>query len=260
VNTSSHNITVSGLDVEVVRKDIRHLHLAVYPPKGRVRVAAPTHVTDEHVRLAVVSRLPWIRKRQKGFREQARQSARQYVTGESHYCFGKTYRLEVDREDRRPRIEFKNATTLLLHVPENEARSREQILTEWYRQQLKEAVAPLVEKWASVVGVEIRDWRVRRMKTRWGSCNADAGRIWLNLELAKKPMRCIEYILVHETIHLLERRHNATFVAYMDKYLPSWRSRRRELNSFPVSHEGWDSCPGNRTKHMLPTRARNPAC
>jgi predicted metal-dependent hydrolase len=239
VNTSSHSITVSGLEIEVVRKDIRNLHLAVYPPKGRVRVAAPSHVTDENVRLAVVSRLPWIRNRQKGFQEQARQSIREYVTGESHYCFGKKYRLEVDREDKRPRIEFKNAVTMLLHAPEMSARSRERVMTEWYRQQLKEVVAPLVEKWECVTGIEVRDWRVKRMKTKWGSCNADAGRIWLNLELAKKPMRCIEYILVHEMIHLLERRHNDRFVAYMDKFMPNWRSRRRELDRYPVSHEDW---------------------
>lgn len=239
MNTSSHSITVSGLEVEVVRKDIRNLHLAIYPPKGRVRVAAPSHVTDENVRLAVVSRLPWIRKRQKGFHEQVRQSKREYVTGESHFCFGRKYRLEVDQEDKHPRIEFRNAATMLLHSPEKEVRSQELIMTEWYRQQLKGAVPPLVEKWQSVTGVEVRDWRVKRMKTKWGSCNADAGRIWLNLELAKKPMRCIEYILVHEIIHLLKRRHNDTFVAYMDKFMPNWRSRRNELNSFPVSHEDW---------------------
>ena len=240
MNTSSHSITVSGLEIEVIRKDIRNLHLAVYPPKGRVRVAAPSHVTDENVRLAVVSRLPWIRKRQKGFQEQTRQSKREYVTGESHYCFGKKYRLAVDGQNIRPRLETKGATTLLLHAPDTYKLHRGNLMVEWYRRGLKDVIPPLIEKWQQATGIEVRDWRVRRMKTKWGSCNATAGRIWLNLELAKKPIRCIEYILVHEMIHLLERNHNDQFIAYMDKFMPNWRSRRKELNSYPVSHEDWD--------------------
>lgn len=239
MNTSNYHITVGDLEVEIVRKDIRNLHLAVYPPKGRVRVAAPLHITDESVRLAVVSRLPWIRKRQRSFQEQVRQSKREYVSGESHYYFGKKYRLDVILASGLPTIEFKNTKTMLLFAPEDNARSRERIMTEWYRQELKEVVAPLVKKWESITNLEVRDWRIKRMKTKWGSCSADVGRIWLNLELAKKSVRCIEYILVHEMVHLLERTHNDRFVAHMDKFMPNWRIRCKELNSFPASHESW---------------------
>ncbi len=240
MNTSNHSITVRGLKVDIVRKDIKNLHLAVYPPAGRVRVAIPLHISDDNVRLAVVSRLPWIKKQQQRLRNQPRQSVRKYVTGESHYFNGKRYRLHVEKSAEGRGVKIKNRTTITLYAGKNSTtESRRRIMTEWYRQELKKSLTPLIEKWQKIVGVEVSEWRVKRMKTKWGSCNAIAGRIWLNLELAKKPTICLEYIVVHEMVHLLEPSHNETFTAYMDKFMPNWRICRDTLNGSPIAHEDW---------------------
>lgn len=231
---------MGGVAVEVVRKEIRHLHLGVYPPDGRVRVAVPVHVADEAVRLAVVSRLGWIRRKQRAFEEQARQSRREMVTGESHYFQGRRYRLDVIEEAGAPSVRLAGHTTLELRVrPGSERHFREVVLQRWYRQQLREQVPPLVAKWEPVVGVTIGEVRIRKMRTLWGSCNTAARRVWLNLELAKKPARCLESILVHEMVHCLERRHNERFRELMDGLLPSWRRHREELNRAPLAREDW---------------------
>ena len=226
--------------MQVVRKDIKNLHLGVYPPDGKVRVAVPKHITDENVRLAVVSKLAWIKKQQAKFAAQPRQSRREMVTGESHYLFGRRYLLEVVERNGRHEIVEKSNTTLILNVqPGTSEVNRRLVINEWYRNQLKEKIPGLLEKWEPVVGKEVKEWGVRRMKTKWGSCNRPAKRIWLNLELAKKPQECLEYVLVHELVHLLERNHNDRFKALMDKFMPKWRLRRALLNSAPLSHEDW---------------------
>jgi hypothetical protein len=236
-----HQITVSDLVVDVVRKDIKNLHLAVYPPDGRVRVAAPLLVDDEAVRLAVISRLTWIRRQQGKFAQQERQSAREYVSGESHYSQGRRYLLNVVYRDGAPTVAVRNNTTLDLFVrPGSDTAQRERVLLAWYRRQLKQLIPPLVAKWETIIGVEVAEWRVKQMKTRWGACNPDAGRIWLNLELIKKPASCLEYIIVHEMVHLLERWHNERFVATMDKFMPQWRLVRDELNQAPLGHATWE--------------------
>jgi predicted metal-dependent hydrolase len=233
-------IVVGDLSVEVVRKQIKHLHLGVYPPRGRVRVAVPLHVGDEAVRLAVISRLGWIHRQQDRFERQERQSARELVTGESHYVRGRRYRLDVIEADGPASVRPRNNRTLELRVPPGSSREkRERLLADWYRQQLRARVPKLIARWEPVIGVEVADWRIRKMKTRWGSCNAASGRIWLNLELAKKPPSCVEYILVHEMVHLLERKHNDRFRAYLDQFMPQWRRHRDELNRAPLGHEEW---------------------
>ncbi len=235
-----HQITVGDLVVDVVRKEIKNLHLAVYPPDGRVRVAAPLLVDDEAVRLAVIARLAWIRRQQSKFAQQERQSARELVSGESHYFQGRRYLLNVDYRAGAPGVVVRNNTTLDLFVrPGSDRAQRERVLLTWYRRQLKLLIPPLVAKWEAIIGVEVAEWRVRQMKTRWGACNPDARRIWLNLELIKKPPSCIEYIVVHEMVHLLERRHNAQFIAHMDRFLPQWRLLRDELNQAPLGHATW---------------------
>jgi len=235
-----HQIKVNGLTVDVVRKDIKNLHLAVYPPAGRVRVAAPLRVSDEAVRLAVVSRLGWIKKQKSKFTRQARQSEREYVSGESHYFQGQRYRLNVLYQAGVPRVAIRNKSTLDLTVREgSEREQRATVLLEWYRQHLKERVPELIAKWAPVIGVEVADWRVKRMKTKWGTCNIEAGRIWLNLELAKKSAQCLEYIVVHEVVHLLERHHNDRFVDLMNKHMPQWKLQREELNRSALGYEEW---------------------
>lgn len=236
-----HQIVINDMVVDVVRKDIKNLHIAVYPPDGRVRVATPLRVDDEAVRLAVISRLSWIKRQQKKFTQQERQTEREYVTGESHYFQGKRYLLRVIYRDEAPEVVIHNTKQLDLFVrPDSNTAQREHILREWYREQLKATIAPLVNRWTQEIGVELADWQVKRMKTKWGSCNIESQRIWLNLELAKKPVRCVEYIVVHELVHLLERPHNDRFTAFMNKFLPSWRFLRDELNNEPLSHHNWE--------------------
>jgi predicted metal-dependent hydrolase len=213
MNTESHHLTVNGLPVSIVRKAIKNLHLGVYPPHGRVRVAVPLAVTDEAVRLAVVGKLGWIKRQRARFKAQPRQSAREMVRGESHYFLGTRYRLRVIQQDGAPRVVLRNRSAMELYVkPGTSAEQRERVLHRWYRQQLKELIPPLLEKWQSAVGIQVADWRIKKMKTKWGTCSVEARRIWLNLELAKKPVQCLEYIVVHELVHLIERHHNDRFI------------------------------------------------
>jgi hypothetical protein len=238
--SNEHTITVSGIEVQVVRKDIKNLHLAVYPPNGHVRVAVPLSVTDDNIRLAVISKLSWIRQQQKEILSQPRQSRREMVSGESHYLWGKRYRLEVVERQGRHEMEIKNNQWLRLYVTPNTTTSnRKLVLDEWYRDQIKARMPDLIARWEPVIGEKVSDWGVKKMKTKWGSCTIEDRRIWVNLELAKKPPECLEYIVVHEMVHLLERHHNDNFLFYMDKFLPEWRLRRDLLNSYPLAHESW---------------------
>ena len=235
-----HHIDVRGISVEVVRKDIKNLHVGVYPPVGRVRVAAPLRLDDEAVRLAVISRLGWIRRKQAEFAQQDRQSQREFVTGESHYFRGRRYRLDVIEHDAPPAVRLLNNTMMALRVrPGTDRDAREAVLDQWYRRQLRDQLPVLRAKWARKVGVTIDDVRIKKMKTRWGTCNRDARRIWLNLELVKKPASCLEYIVVHEMVHLLERNHNDRFRELMDRLMPQWRMHRDELNRAPLAHADW---------------------
>ncbi len=206
MSTEKHQIIVNDLVVDVVRKNIKNLHLGVYPPAGRVRVAAPLRVNDEAVRLFTISRLAWIKRQQAKFEGQERQSAREYVSGESHYYQGNRYLLNVM----------------------------------YHQGSLKEEIAPLMAKWEAITGVKVAEWGVKQMKTRWGTCNIEARRIWLNLELIKKPVHCLEYIIVHEMMHLLERHHNERFIGYMNRFMPLWQYYREELNREPLGHVSWE--------------------
>ncbi len=240
MNTEPCHITVQGLSVQIVRKAIKNLHLGVYPPHGRVRVAVPLAVSDDAVRLAVIGKLGWIKKQRAKFAAQPRQTEREMVSGESHYYLGRRYRLRVVERDGPSRVVLRNRTTLELHVrSESDAQAREQVLQRWYRARLRELVPPLVAKWEAILGVQAASWGIKKMKTKWGACNADARRIWLNLELAKKPVQCLEYLIVHELTHLIERHHNDRFVSLLDRHLPHWRRHRQELNSAPLAHESW---------------------
>ena len=240
MTTKRHEIEVSGMSVEVVRKDIKNLHLAVYPPRGRVRVAVPLHVDDEAVRLAVVSRLGWIRRRQADFEQQDRQSEREMVSGESHYVHGHRYRLDVIECAGRESVHVRNNNTLELRVrPGRSREKREEALHRWYRRLLRAQIPELIAKWEPVIGANVADWGIKKMKTRWRTSSIAARRIWLNLELAKKPPSCLEYILVHEMVHLLERHHDAQFRDHMDRFMPQWRMHRDELNRAPLDHEDW---------------------
>ncbi|MFN0070446.1 MAG: M48 family metallopeptidase [Chloroflexota bacterium] len=239
--TETHQIRVRGLPVEIVRKEIKNLHLGVYPPNGRVRVAAPLAVSDDAVRLAVIGKLAWVQRQRRRFADQSRQSRREMVSGESHYVLGRRYRLRVVEHEGAGKVVLRNGTTLELQVrPGTSAPQREQVLQRWYRQHLRELIPPLLDAWQEAIGVQAAAWGIKKMKTKWGACNPESGRIWVNLELAKKPLRCTEYIVVHELVHIVERLHNDRFTALMDKYLADWRFRREELNSSPLGHVEWD--------------------
>ena len=241
MSTERSRLTINNLRVEIVRKDIKNLHLGVYPPNGRVRVATPHRVNDDAVRLAVIAKLGWIKRQRARFETQPRQSVREMVSGESHYLFGRRYRLNVIKHNGPSKVALRKKTTIDLYVrPEVSAAQRERLLRRWYREQLAALVPPLLDKWQPILGVQVADWAIKKMKTRWGSCNAAAHRIWLNLELAKKPVQCLEYIVVHELVHLLERYHNDKFIAIMNEFLPQWRSRRSELNAAPLGHAKWN--------------------
>jgi predicted metal-dependent hydrolase len=238
--TERRSVSVGGVSVEIVRKDIKNLHIGVYPPGGRVRVAAPLRLDDAAVRLAVVSRLGWIHRQQSAFAQQERQSQREMVTGESHYFRGRRYLLDVIAHEGPASVRVANNTTMVLRVrPGTDRDARATVLEKWYRSRLKEQLPPLLSLWEQRAGVMVADARIRKMKTRWGSCSAEAGRIWLNLELAKKPASCLEYVLVHELVHLLERRHTDRFRELMDGIMPAWRLARDELNLAPLAHEDW---------------------
>ncbi|NYD57052.1 hypothetical protein BKA08_001290 [Nocardioides marinisabuli] len=239
MSTASAYLTVAGLGVDVIYKDIKNLHISVYPPVGRVRVAAPQRTDEDTIRLAVVQRLPWIKRQREQLQKAERQSRREMLSGETHYVWGKRYQLDVSRAGGHYRVEAKGKTLWLVTPKGTDADGRRSALDRWYRRQLKEAVPALLEKWQPIVDVEVDKVVVRRMKTKWGTCIAHSRTIWLNPELAKKNPRCLEYIVVHELVHLLERGHGDRFVELMNQLMPDWRARRDELNRAPLAEESW---------------------
>jgi len=233
---------LNDLDVEVIQKNIKHVHLSVYPPDGKVKVSAPVGMSPDTLRVFVVSKLGWIRKQQSKLRAQEREAPREYIDRESHYVWGKRYLLKIEATEAPPRIELRH-NKLVLSVRTGTSRERKQaILEAWYRENLRHAIPALIEKWQPRMGVHVTRFHVQRMKTRWGSCSVhsgNSGNIRLNTELAKKPLACLEYIVVHEMTHLLEPTHNSRFIGLMDRFLPKWRFYRDELNRLPVRHEDW---------------------
>lgn len=233
-------LKLGDIIIDVEQKDIKNIHLSVYPPAGSVRISAPLRMDLDTIRVYALSKLNWIRKQQAKLRGQDREAPREFLNRESHYYNGKRYLLKVIEIEAPARIELKHSTLLLYVRPGAPTEKRQSILDEWYRLQLKRAVPELIEKWEKKLNVKVNEFGIRKMKTRWGSCNREAKRIWLNLELAKKPPECLEYVVVHEMVHFLERKHNELFTAYMNEYLPKWRFCKDELNRLPVKHESWN--------------------
>ena len=236
----STQIELGDIKVDVVFKDIKNVHLSVHPPNGRVRIAAPTRMSPDTVRVFAISKLSWIRQQQEKIQAQERETPREYLDRESHYLWGKRYLLDVVEENARPEVELKHGKMILRVRPGTDESRRQVIVEEWYRAQLKQAVTPLLAKWEPLIGVKVERLFVQRMKTKWGSCTPKSGNIRLNTDLAKKPHECLEYILVHEMVHLLEPTHNARFVSLMDSFVPRWQFYREALNRLPVRHEHWD--------------------
>jgi predicted metal-dependent hydrolase len=240
MSTNTSLLQIGKMEVLVVRKAIKNMHLSILPPDGKVRVSSPLRLKDDAIRSLVATRIPWIRKQQAKFEGQERQTPREYISGESHYVFGRPHRLEVVWENTPPRVTVKGMNKIILQVrPNSPLARREEVLMGWYRNELRVISAELLEAWQKRIGVAVRSWGIKRMKTRWGTCNQKAGRIWLNLELVKKPLTCIEYVVVHELLHLIEKKHNDRFVALMTNHLPKWQSLREELNRFMLAHEEW---------------------
>lgn len=225
---------IGELTFEFIRKPIKNLHISVLPPTGALRVAAPEAMTDTAVRMAVVKRIPWIKKQQAAFLQQARESARELVSGETHYLWGKRYRLEVLETAGKHRLEVGHQRFKLNVTPDTRVENRLKVIEAYYRQALKDQLAVLLPIWSARLGVIVQDLRIQKMKTKWGSCAIENGRIIINLELAKKPIECLEYVLVHELAHLLERKHSERFVAILNEYLPDWSERKALLAAYPL--------------------------
>ena len=236
---SETTIELGDMTVEVVRKKIKNVHLSVYPPNGKVRIAAPEHMKLDTIRVFAIAKLPWIRQQQKKVREQEREAPREYVDRETHLVWGRRYLLKVIDSDGGYGVEVTPSKILLRAPAGATAERRNEIVELWYRDQVRDAIVPLLAKWEPVIGVKAGQIYVQRMKTRWGSCNPDTRGMRINTDLAKKPPECLEYILVHELTQLLEPTHNERFIALMDSFMPQWRQLRDELNRLPVRHESW---------------------
>jgi len=232
-------LNLGDIAVDVVFKDIKHVHLSVHPPTGRVRISAPTCMSLDPIRAFAISKLDWIKKQQTKLRAQERETPREYLDRESHYVWGQRYLLKVIECDGAPSIELRHDEMLLRLRPAADSRYAKAVVEEWYRDQIKKAVPSLIAKWEPVMGVKVARLFVRHMKTRWGSCNSRTRSIRLNTELAKKPPDLLEYVVVHEMAHLMVRGHNGRFKSIMDEHLPHWRLHRGELNSAPIGHECW---------------------
>jgi predicted metal-dependent hydrolase len=232
-------VQVGNILADVVFKDIKHVHLSVHPPSGRVTVAAPRRMELETIRLFSLSKLAWIKQQQRELREQEREGARDYVSGESHYLWGRRYLLQVKESMTPANIELA-ASRIKLNIPQTWHKNRREAFVEaWLRNEIRRELLRLLDHWQGVLGVQANRAFVQHMKTKWGSCNPKTGNIRINTELARKPKECLEYIVVHELIHLIESKHGERFVKLMDASLPDWRRLRGRLNQLPVRHEEW---------------------
>jgi len=224
---------------DVTLKDIKNIHLSVHPPTGQVRISAPERMKLETIRVFAVSKLDWIKRERRKFTNQEREPARLFVPRESHLFLGKRDLLAITESNSRPAVILRHREIELI-VPNHAGPLQRQLLLErWYRGQLREILEALGEKWRTLADLYPADVGIKKMRTKWGSCNSEAGRIWLNLELAKKPRECIEYVYVHELVHLIQRNHGPAFIARMDRLLPQWRALKDQLNRLPVSHVDW---------------------
>jgi predicted metal-dependent hydrolase len=225
-------MNVSGIEIEIVKKDIKNMHLNVMPPLGRVRISAPYGTSDDAINLFAVKKISWIKKQVEKFKCQQRQTEREYITGESHYLWGRRYKLEIRYSNKGNSIEVKGNKMILTVREKSTRQQRESYVNEWYRAELKDKLPPLVKKWEENMGVKANAVTVKNMLTRWGTCNPETKRILVNLQLAKKPVKCLEYIVIHELVHLREKTHSNRFAEHMDTYMPDWRVVKDELNSF----------------------------
>lgn len=225
-------LIIDDIEIQVQKKKIKNIYLRVKAPQGGVQVSAPKNMNDEAIKMFVVSKISWIKKHQEKYKNQPKQCKREYISGESVYVFGKRYTLELVYSNRCNDVKIDGDQLILQVREESTIEHRANILNEWYRENIKREIPKLLEKWQKIIGVTAEEWGVKNMKTRWGTCNVRDKRIWLNLQLAKKHPKCLEYVVVHELVHLLEKSHNNIFIGYMNKFLPNWRETKKELNTF----------------------------
>lgn len=230
------SVVVGGIDIQVIKKNIKNMHLSVLPPNGIVRVSVPLSIDDDAIRLFIITKIGWIKKQKERFENQARQSERKFIDGESVYVWGNRYRLIIKHGSKKNHVDIKGDRLYLYVREKSTMEQREVALNKWYRELLKKEIPKFVEIWQKKIGIEVDSWRIKNMKTRWGTCNILDKRIWINLQLAKKPLSCLEYVVLHEMTHLLEESHNEVFVAYMDKFMPEWRMRKSVLNEYILDY------------------------
>ncbi len=229
------SISFNGFDVELRFKSIKNLNLYVCPPDGQIRVSAPKGLSTQEVKAFLISKSTWIKQKQQKYRSRTSEAALTFLDGEIHYYCGTPYQLHIIEHNEAGKVKLIDGQLTMQIRPDTSIEKRLLILNNWYRQQLKNYIPPIIRKYETLMRVTVNEFRIKRMKTRWGSCNPHAKRIWINLELAKKPAECLEYIVVHEMVHLLEASHNLRFKALMGKYMPHWKQYRKKLNQLPVS-------------------------
>ena len=229
-------IEISGIKIEVQKKNIKNIHLSVLPPDGKVRVSVPTHLSDESITMFIRTKISWIRKQQEKFEKQPRQSVREYISGETLYLWGKQYFLQVDCSNKEYSLVLDGDKALFTVRKDSTIKQREKYINEWYREHLKAEVARLLPKWEKITGLQCTSWQTKYMTTRWGTCNTETKKIWFNLQLAKKPVECLEYVILHELVHTKVKNHNKNFVAMMDEFMPCWRETKKLLNDLKLDY------------------------
>lgn len=227
-------ITIGNLEIELIRKDVKNVHLSVHPPDGRVTLVAPTQTREDVARAYAISRLRWIERQQSTLRAQARETGRSYVTRESHNVWGRRYLLEVREVPEKPSFTLSHTALTMTVRPGTSAQTRARLMDEWHRSLLHEAIPALIAHWEELLGVRVRKYFLQKMKTRWGSCNPVKGHIRLNTELVKKPREMLDYVILHEMAHLIDPTHGARFQAVLNEHWPHWRELRAELNALPL--------------------------
>ncbi len=235
----SETIQLGELSIRVTKKDIKNVHLSVHPPDGRVTLVAPNATRLEVARAYAISKLGWIRNRQERLRSQARETPRRFIARESHFLWGRRHLLSVAYRDAKPSVALDHKRIILTVRPGSDAAKRAEVIHDWQKSLLHEAVPALIRKWEPKLGVKVTGYFLQRMKTKWGSCNHRAGHIRLNTELVKKPKDLLEYVIVHEMVHLLEPTHSERFITILQEHYPTWREARAELNELPLAAEAW---------------------
>ena len=235
----TETIRLGDVSIRVTRKDIKHVHLSVHPPSGRVTLTAPASTRLEVARAYAISKLGWIRAQRSALLAQARETPRRFVERESHWLWGRRHLLSVRVQDGKPFVSLNHKRITLTLRPGSDVQQRAEVIHEWHKSLLHAAVPPLIQKWEPKLQVNVKRYFLQRMKTKWGSCNHGAGNIRINTELAKKPKDLLEYVIVHEMVHLLEPTHSERFIELLGKHYPSWREARAELNELPLAAEAW---------------------